>query len=464
MDFDLSNIEWPDELSPFDHMMFRADSQASTRTSMTSVEIFDKAPEWERLRDEMERGTRVALRMRQKVVEPLTPVTQPRWVIDPSFDLDYHMRHIALPAPAGMRELLDLAETIHTSPLDMERPLWEMTLVEGLDLEEGTAAIIWKLSHAVTDGIGGMILELIFRHNEPDPVLGDMPPEPEPEHLTPAGLTRTALGRLPGALTRSTWRMVERSVRAIRRPRETMDRASETAQSMARAMGGAGVDGSPVLEARSMHRRFEEHQVSLDDLKAAAKAHGCSLNDAYLAAVCGALRCYHEAKGATTTEIPLAMPMNVRSGSSGGDMSNQWSTALFAAPIGDADPAERMKRIQALVAEARESVGVDPVHLIAPLMSKIPDALLSLVPEDAVKIDVQASNVPGSPVPRYLAGSEVRRMIPFGPLPGAAMMVTLLSVQGICNIGVNYDTAAVDDAELFVDCLRRGFDEVLALG
>ena len=132
---------------------------------------------------------------------------------------------------------------------------------EGLDLEEGAAAIIWKLSHAVTDGIGGMILELIFRHNEPDPVLPEMRPAPEPEHLTPAALTRSAIGRLPATLTRSTFRFLESSTRALRRPREAMDRASETASSMARAVGGAGVEGSPVLSGRGMGRRFEEHQV-----------------------------------------------------------------------------------------------------------------------------------------------------------------------------------------------------------
>ena len=212
---DEPTIEWTRELSPFDHLMYRMDADSRSRTSLLTVDILDEVPNWERLCTDLERASRVALRLRQRVVAPIVPLTPAQWVVDPDFDLRYHVRRIALPAPGSERQLLDLAQTLHATPLDQGRPLWEATLVEGLDEAiGGKAALIWKMSHAVTDGVGGMALERMTRSEERDPDWGPMPPlpgsrgplrpRPDPKgHPRVAGLGRTGGGPAGG---RRRWR------------------------------------------------------------------------------------------------------------------------------------------------------------------------------------------------------------------------------------------------------------------
>ena len=142
----------PDELSPLDYLLHRGEAHPATRSAFLDLEILDRPADWGRLHEAMDRASRVVIRMRQKVVVPPIPTTPPRWVVDPDFDLDYHLRRVALPAPGTLRQLLDLAEVTLQSPLDTSRALWEAVYVEGL--EGDRAALMIKLSHAITDGLG----------------------------------------------------------------------------------------------------------------------------------------------------------------------------------------------------------------------------------------------------------------------------------------------------------------------
>ena len=126
-------VAQPDELSPLDYLLHRGESHPSTRSAFLNLEILDQPADWGRLREAMDRASRVVIRMRQKVVVPPLPATPPRWVVDPDFDLDYHLRRVALPAPGTLRQLLDLAEVTLQSPLDTTRALWEAVYVEGLE-------------------------------------------------------------------------------------------------------------------------------------------------------------------------------------------------------------------------------------------------------------------------------------------------------------------------------------------
>src|SRR5580698_8782109 len=184
-----------DELSPLDYLLHRGESQPATRSAFLNVEILDGPADWGRLRDALDRASRVVIRMRQKVVVPSVPVTPARWVVDPDFDLDYHLRRVALPAPGTLRQLLDLAEVILASPLDLERALWEAVYVEGLD--GGRAALLSKFSHAITDGVGGIELFGQVYDTERDAPPRPMPPLPIPRDVTGDDLVRRELSRLP---------------------------------------------------------------------------------------------------------------------------------------------------------------------------------------------------------------------------------------------------------------------------
>src|SRR5260370_3419743 len=185
----------PDELSPLDYLMLRGEAHPATRSAFLGVELLDTPADWGRLREAMDRASRVVIRMRQKVVVPPLPTTPPRWVVDPDFDLDYHLRRVAVPAPGTLRQLLGLAEVTLQSPLDTSRALWEAVYVEGL--EGGRAALLSKFSHAITDGLGGIALFEQVYDTERDPALRPMPPVPIPRDLTGTDLLRDSLRRLP---------------------------------------------------------------------------------------------------------------------------------------------------------------------------------------------------------------------------------------------------------------------------
>lgn len=165
-----------EELSAVDTLLHRGEANPRTRSGIMGVEILDTTPDWERFRTRFENASRKVLRLRQKVVMPTLPTVAPRWVVDPDFNLDYHVRRVRVPAPGTVRDLIDLAEIAMQSPMDITRPLWSATLVEGL--EGDRAATILHLSHAVTDGVGGVEMFASIYDLERDPEPRQTPPLP----------------------------------------------------------------------------------------------------------------------------------------------------------------------------------------------------------------------------------------------------------------------------------------------
>jgi diacylglycerol O-acyltransferase len=460
-------LAWSREMSPVDYLMFRGELDPRMRSSTMGVETLDSVPDWERLRETFDRASRVVLRLRQRVVVPALPVGSPEWVIDPDFDLDYHLRRVRVPEPGTLRQVLDLAQTFLAAPLDTARPLWEATLVEGVTADGGKAALFMKMSHSITDGLGMVELDRQLRDYERDPERRPMPPVPVPEDLTSTDLLTRGLRHLPVSLLSGAGRFAAGGLRlagrVVRSPAGTASGVSGFVGSLRRVVGGPPVEPSPLLRRRSLNRRLEALDVPLADLKKAARSAECSLNDAYVAALCGALRLYHERLGVPVDAVPMAMPVSLRSADdpAGG---NRWAGARLAAPVGELDPAVRMQRIREMVLTARAEPAIDALNALAPVLARAPAELLTGLASMGASNDVQASNVPSHTDQTYIAGAKVLRLCPFGPLPGAAMMVVMISLTGTCFIGVNYDTASVTEHELFARCLREGFDEVIALG
>jgi hypothetical protein len=202
--------------------------------------------------------------------------------------------------------------------------------------------------------------------------------------------------------------------------------------------------------------------MKLGELHRAAKAAEGSINDAYLAGLCGALRLYHEALGVPVNSLPMAVPVNLRAESdpAGG---NRFAGVNLAAPVGVADPVVRIQKIRKQMIQRREEAAIDMIGAVAPMLTLLPDAVLEAVTTSVVASDVQASNVPFYPGETFLAGAKVLRQYGIGPLPGVAIMVVLVSRGGYATITARYDRAAITNPEIFAQCLRQGFDEVLAL-
>jgi WS/DGAT/MGAT family acyltransferase len=269
----------------------------------------------------------------------------------------------------------------------------------------------------------------------------------------PAAIVGGIVGAVSGA--------VSAAGRAIMEPGPTVSGIVGYALSGVRVMNRAA-EPSPLLRRRSLATRTEAIDIPLSDLHKAAKAGGGSINDAYLAGLCGALRRYHEALGVPISTLPMAVPVSLRvEGDAVG--GNQFTGLNLAAPVGTIDPAARMQKIRAQMTQRRDEPAMNIVGSIAPVLSVLPTAVLEGITGSVVGSDVQASNIPVYPGDTYIAGAKILRQYGLGPLPGVAMMVVLISRGGWCTITVRYDRASVQDEALFAQCLLEGFDEVLSL-
>ena len=453
----------PTTLRPVDYLLHRGEANPRTRSGIMALEILDTTPDWDRFRTRFENASRRALRLRQKVVVPTLPTASPRWVVDPDFNLDYHVRRLRVPNPGTLRQVFDLAELMLQSPLDIARPLWTATLIEGLP--DGKAATLLHLSHAVTDGVGSVEMFAHIYDLERDPAPQPTPAQPIPQDLTATDLMREGLNNLAANVVYGAggalWGAASMVGRAVANPARAVSGVFNYARSGARVVSRAA-EPSPLLRRRSLATRSEAIDIPLSDLHRAAKAGGGSINDAYLAGLSGALGRYHAALGVPISTLPMAVPVSLRaeSDAAGG---NRFTGVNLAAPIGTADPVARMQKIRLQMPQRRDEPAMDIIGSIAPVLSVLPGPLLESMTASVVGSDVQASNVPVYPGDTFLVGAKILRQYGIGPLPGVAMMVVLISRGGYCTITTRYDRAAIRDEALFARCLLEGFNELLAL-
>jgi diacylglycerol O-acyltransferase / wax synthase len=446
-----------------DAFTWRMEADPQLRSTIVTVAWLAAAPDWDRLVDRVDRATRLAPSFRMVVVEPPARLATPRWTTSPDFDLSWHVRRIDAPAPHTAATVVELARTAAMTSFDPARPLWELTLVE--KLEGGRAALLMKVHHALTDGIGGMQLApLLF-----DLDAGAPPPPGEPgqisgDHLTSGDLVRQSAAHQAGRLGRFVGHQAAAApgaaLRAARHPVRTMGDIVATAGSVARTVAPVTTTLSPLMTERSLGRRLDMLTVPFAGLKAAARAGQGTLNDAFLAAVTSGLARYHETAGAPVDRLRVTLPVSIRTEDDpiGG---NRITLQRFVVPVGTGGVRERMQIIGETCRAVRRERSLPHTNAIAGVLNMLPAGVVG----DILKhVDFVASNVPGIAVPVHLAGAEVVGFFAWGPTIGAALNVTLLSYNGTCCIGVTTDTAAVPDAGALVDCLGDGFEEVLAFG
>lgn len=449
------------EMNAIETLMWRLEADPHLRAPVCLMEVLDRAPEWERFLAACDWGTRMAPRLRQKVVEPTLGLGNPCWVTDPEFDLGYHVWRTAMPARGGWSDVLRAVEKLAMTPIDRARSPWESILIEGL--EGGRAIHVIKMHHSVTDGLGAVqLLERLYsKHRENNPSK-PQPPPPSPENPSSRALLLRQLERDARALPRMIVARGPDLARQLRSPRAAAQRAWDLGASVRRMTAEPDARPSPLLDKRSLSWRFHLLEVRFRDLRAAAKRAGASVNDAFFAAVLGALRRYHEALGCPVDKLPMGMPISVRrEGDAEG--GNRFVGARLAAPVGIADPEERMQAIAQLVRQLRAEPALEAVAAMAPVLSRIPGPLLGAATSRFMKgNDLQASSVPGIRDEVFIAGARVERTFAFAPLPGCATMFTLITHGETCCVAANVDSAAVTDADVFDDCLDRGFREVMA--
>jgi len=250
---------------------------------------------------------------------------------------------------------------------------------------------------------------------------------------------------------------------AIRQPARSLDQTRRFVESMSRMVSDPGAEGSPLLRERSLSWYFLALDVRFADLRVAGKAAGGTVNDAFLASLLGAFRMYHARLGCAIEKLPMAIPISVRQeGDAAG--GNKFAGARFAGPVGIADPRARIQAVGKQVREARAEPAIEGMAMLSPLLARLPTSLLGSLAGSLTRAnDLQASNVPGFREDLYIAGARIERVYGFGPLPGCATMITLVTHCDTCCVAANVDLAAITDPDLFGECLEQGFLEVLSL-
>ncbi|HEY0518550.1 MAG TPA: wax ester/triacylglycerol synthase domain-containing protein [Ilumatobacteraceae bacterium] len=450
------------KMSDAEGLMWRLEKDPHLSSTFAAVSILDRPPNFDRLLTRMERAVHVVERLGQRVQPVPVNLSAPMWVDDTNFDLRYHVRHLALPKPGTMRQLLELASLVASDPFDRTRPLWQFVVVDGL--RGGKSALIEKLHHTITDGEGSVKLSLQFLDFERD---APQPPPIDATELADREPAPEANGDLLRDLLAGSLRMPLGLLRQIRDmlsdPTGIPDAgsaAADTVRGVVNQLSDTEQARSPLWTQRSLRRRMEVLRAPFGDTRAAAKRLGGTLNTAFLTAAAEAAGRYHERMGSPVDELRASMAISTRSETSG---SNAFSLARMLVPTSDMPIAERFNWIQAAAGAARESNSTASLETLAAVASTLPTSLITrLARQQAQTVDFATSNVRGAPVPLFVAGAQILENYAVGPLAGVAYNLTLLSYNHSLDMGVNIDTAAVTEPELLRECLEKAFADLIS--
>jgi WS/DGAT/MGAT family acyltransferase len=438
-------------LSATESVLWKIERDPALRSTIIAIAVVDGTVDIDRFRRRIRQATEAFPRLRQRVTRTRRGALL--WSETRDWDVDQHITHVRLPAPGSMRQLLDLAGEQAGEAFDPARPVWHLTLVEGLERDQ--SALVIKLHHAMADGVGGIGLLWLFT---------DAEPHPRSEIDLPAATRPRRPGGGPSVLKTTASVTASVVAAAITDPLGTVRSGPKVARSTVRMLAPATRARSPLTTGRGLDRHLEVFDVPLRDLERAGHAVNGSVNDAFMAAVVGGLHRYHLAHGQDPTELRVTMPISVRRDEDdpGG---NRFTPARFTLPLGIDDPARRMEVIGEIARRWRREPAVGLTDVLATALAQLPDSVTTSLFGSMLKgVDFMATNVPGARHRCWLAGAEVMRLYGFGPTSGSALNIALVSHLDTCDVGLNIDTAAIDDPDLLRASIEAGFAEVVAVG
>lgn len=450
-------------MTGFDSATWRtATSDPLMRSTIVGALVLASVPDMAEVTERFERVSRVVPALRQRIVSG-DGLSTPHLAVDPDFDLTYHLVHLAAPAGTGWGWVLDEARAQSMADFDHDRPLWRATVLDGLP--HGKAVLLLKVHHAIVDGEGLMLLlaNLVdFTDPATDP--GPMPEAPTADALTPIDVTIASgvedAEHSASVLHEFVHGVAPATLTALRHPRDTVERIASTAASLATAAEIPTGPMSPIMRERSSRYQFGTLSFPFAAMKERGKAGGHTVNDVFLAGVAEGLGEYHVRHDAPVEALRVNLPISLRTADSG--TSNAVTIARFALPIavGADHSDELMSAIGAEVKAQRAEPALAYTEQLADVSRLIPTEVLAAAMRAS---DVTASNVPGVPIPVWLAGVAVQRMYPLVATVGAGTNITLLTFDGLATVGVSTDDAAIEDHDVLMDSLRAGFSTVLGV-
>ncbi len=406
-------------------------------------------------------------RYRQKLAFPPAASGRPVWIDDPDFNLDYHVRHTALPSPGSEEQLRNLVSRIFSQQLDRSKPLWELWLIEGL--ADGGWALITKTHHSLIDGIAGVDIGTVLFDVTPVPREVDHPDRPWQPHPEPAGPELLAAG-VRGAV-RSGLKLLERGLGSLARPADSLGAARESVEGIGEVVWATlnPAPATPLNVPIGPHRRFVGVRAHLSEFKLVKDVYGGTVNDVVLAVVTGGLRTWLHQRGVRTEglELRALVPVSVRRDDEHDALGNRLAAMRAPLPVYIADPIERLRTIRRAMAGLKESKQALGAEVIASIQNFAPPTILGVASRlnfSTRLFNLLVTNVPGPQLPLYVLGREMQAVFPIAFLPREhGMAVAIISYNGWMNVGLLADYDAVPDVEDVAGALRSALDELVGL-
>jgi diacylglycerol O-acyltransferase / wax synthase len=455
-----------DRLSPIDASFLHQEGRAS-HMHVGGLVIFEgPPPAHEDFVQHLESRLHLVPRYRQKLAFPRFEMGRPFWIDDPQFNLDYHVRHTALPAPGSEEQLRQLVGRIFSQRLDRSKPLWELWIVQGL--ERNRFALISKTHHALVDGVSGVDISTVLFDLSPVPK--DLPedgggvwspaPEPSQADLVAEGV-KDALKAPTG--------LVGRALGAVQRPGRALGEVREAAEGLGEVVW-AGVNPAPEVPLNQpigSHRRVWWVRSKLEDFKAVKDSLGGTVNDVVLTVVAGALGRWLRHRGVRTEglELRALVPVSIRAEEERGALGNRIAAMRGPLPVYAKDPVERLRIVREGMKGLKESKQALGAEVISGLERFAPPTLLaqaSRVNFSTRLFNLIVTNVPGPQFPLYVLGREMEEIVPIAFLPeDHALAIAIMSYNGKVDFGLLGDYDAMPDLDHVGDLLEESLAELL---
>ncbi|MDA0159683.1 wax ester/triacylglycerol synthase family O-acyltransferase [Solirubrobacter ginsenosidimutans] len=428
--------------------------------------------------------------LRWRLVQVPLGLDLPYWVDDPDFDLEFHIRETAIPAPGDDRQLAETVQRVFGRPLDRGRPLWELYVIHGL--EGGRVALLTKIHHSVVDGISGNEIMAVLldpeptgRYVEPKPAkTRPAPPLPRDRDMLARGLrgiprqplralrslptTIAGFTDLPGANALPGVPTLSHVYSAVRRTFGADESAGVLEVTKARP------PKTPFNGPVSAHRRFAFGSLSLDSVRQVRREFGTTVNDVVVTLCAGAVRDWLIERDALPEDPLVALiPMSVRKRDERGAWGNRISMMIVPIPTNEPDPAERLRRTHEYLRSAKERHSALPASLLTDATAFIPPAVASLAARNTVDIlsrtrpplNLVISNVPGPRTSLYCAGAEMVSNFPVSVIvDGVGLNITVVSYKDRVDFGIVGDREQIDDAWAFLEGAAHALTELEEIG
>lgn len=455
----------PERLSVLDELFLHLEGP-DTHMHVGGIAVFEgPAPEYEDFKDMIRRRLHMVPRFRQKLATVPFGLGRPVWVDDTHFNLEYHVRHTALPAPGDDPQLKRLAARIMSQQLDRTKPLWEIWIAEGLANDR--FALISKTHHCLVDGVSGADIMSVILDLGPEPQ--EMEAErwiPEPEPTADQLLVDAVKERLtsPGEVIR----ILQSTVMD---PAKLPNRLVEAAKALGAFVGGS-LDFAPpstLNRAIGPHRRFETVLVDLGEVKRVKNSLGGTVNDVVLTIVSGGLRQLLKARGERVDDIELRamIPVSVRADSDRGNLGNQVAAMWATLPINEPDASKRLATISERMTDLKGSGQAVGAKILTTLGEYAPPTIVAQASRVVARqraFNLVVTNVPGPQLPLYSMGHVMTEVYPVVPLSdNTTIGIALLSYNGTIGFGLLGDYDAAPDLAVLAEGIEKALAELLAV-